>query len=416
MFSPAAVGLAGCSDTRAQPSETAPHDDHADEHDAPETGHSDENEGGAAHTSHEEHDDEDKPDRVHLTLEQRKRLSIEVAEAESGSATAIVTAPATVRFDSDRVARIGPRLSAKVVEVIADLGARVEAGDTVAILDSVELGQAKADYLTAAARYRTRLAAYQRNQKLAGDQIISEAALLESRAAYSQARAEREAARSELELYGMGESAIADISSGKGRPLSRYPLTTPIAGVIQHRDLMPGQSISANETPIQVVDNSHMWVMMEAYESDLERLQTGLPVTLSVRPLPERSFSGTIDWMSQALDEKARTVRIRASVANPDGALRAGMFGSARVTAERGPQYALVPLDALQTIDGQDVVFVPADEDNAFRVVAVTTGAEGDGRVEIRAGLQAGDAVVVAGAFALNSALTAGSRSAAHSH
>lgn len=413
------------SDSGSTESSEHGNDNHGSEH-KNEAGHSDggeqhEEENEAGHTGEDdghgdEHSDEGSADRVHLTPDQRDRLDLKVGKAESGSATAVVSAPATVAFDSDRVARIGPRLSAKVLEVTADLGTQLNAGDTVAILDSVALGQSKAAYLTAAARFQTRLAAYRRNKKLADDKIISEATLLESRAKYSQARAEREAARSELELYGLNEADIGDIGDSDGPPLSRYPLTTPVAGVVQQRDLVPGQSVSANETPIHVVDSSRMWVIIEADEQSLARLQTGLTVKLNVRPLPDQTFTGKVDWISAELDARSRTVRVRATVDNPDRVLKTGMFGTARIQTQSERQFALVPIDAVQSMGERDVVFVPGDEGGAFRAVPVTLGDEGGGQVEIRQGLNANDSVVIRGSFDLASAMTAGGRSAAHSH
>lgn len=420
VFITASLAVAGCSDTGAQPASNSSKQTSAQSSESGADQHNEHDKSGSEHKEDNESagglEGEASPDRIHLTPAQRDRLDIQVGKAESGSATAVVSAPATVAFDSDRVARIGPRLMAKVVEVTADLGTRVEVGDTVAILDSAALGRAKADYLTAAARYRTRLAAYRRNQKLADDKIISEAKLLESRARYSQARAERKAARAELKLYGMSEAAIGDIGDSGGPPLSRYPLTTPMAGVIQQRNLVPGQSVSANQTPIHVVDSSRMWVNIEASEQALPRLQTGLTVKLQVRPLPGQTFSGEIDWISAELDAQSRTVGVRATVANPDGVLKAGMFGTARIQTQTEREFALVPIDAVQTVGERDIVFVPGNEAGAFRAVPVKLGAEGGGQVEIRQGLTPGDAVVAKGSFDLASVLTAGGRSAAHGH
>jgi|GEM_PF-219907 len=421
-FIAATLTVAGCSDTSGQPApppnnqtseKAAQHG--ADKHNENDSEQAKVNESTAGQNEHEG-EGEKSPDSVHLTPAQRDRLDIRIREAESGSATAVVSAPATVAFDSDRVARIGPRLNAKVLKVTADLGARVKAGDTVAILDSVALGQSKAAYLTAAARYQTRLAAYRRNKKLADDKIISDATLLESRAEYSQARAEREAARAELKLYGINEAAIDDIGTNNGPPLSRYPLTTPMAGVVQRRDLVPGQSVSANETPIHVVDNSRMWVIIEADEQSLGRLQTGLTVKLNVRPLPDQTFTGEVNWISAELDAQSRTVRVRATVDNPDGVLKTGMFGTARIQTQSERQFALIPIDAVQSMGERSIVFVPGDEPGAFRAVPVVLGAEGGGQIEVRQGLSAGDAIVATGSFDLASVLTAGGRSAAHSH
>lgn len=365
----------------------------------------------------EGHDDHEQASRtLHLTPSQRDQLTLTIAPAEAGSATGSVQAPATVAFDADRIARVGPRLEAKVLTVTRDLGEAVAAGETVAILDSVALGRAKAAYLTARAKLSTERANHQRHQKLAEQQIISQEKLLSSRATHLQAQAERDAARAELRLYGLSTDAIEGVSAGGDAPLSRYPLTAPIAGTIQQRDLVPGQTLSARDTPIHIVNSERMWVMIEAGEQDLQRLAPGQAVTLSLRALPGQQFEGRTDWVSQALGEAARTVRVRAEVPNPEGALRAGMFGTARIAIDDSARHALVPVDAVQTIDGEQVVFVPGDEDGVFRAVSVVTGAEGDGRVELRSGLSPGDRVVTAGAFDLKSALTASGRSAAHSH
>ncbi|MDT0618398.1 MAG: efflux RND transporter periplasmic adaptor subunit [Salinisphaeraceae bacterium] len=384
--------------------------EHEGEHTGQTSGDSHEEEGGG----HDEHAGDKR--RIHLTSDQRQQLDLKISAAGAGSATAVVQAPATARFDADRVARVGPRLEAKVVEVTKDLGDTVAAGDTVAILDSVELGRAKASYLTAQARFGAALSEYQRDKKLAEDQITSEAELLESRADYQQAKAERDAARAELRLYGLDDGDIGAISVGGEQPLSRYQLTAPLAGTIQRRDLVPGQTVSAQQTPIHIVNNETMWVMIEAFEKDLPRLGLGQQVTLSVRALPNQTFEGKTDWVSRELDEQSRTVRVRAVVPNDDGNLRAGMFGTARIQTDAEQRFALVPVDAVQTVEDDSVVFVPGDEDGAFRAVTVTTGDEGGGQVEIRSGLAAGDRVVTTGAFDLKSALTASGRSAAHSH
>lgn len=369
--------------------------------------------GREEHTGHGEgaaHSDE-----IHLTEVQRASLEIRVAPAGEGTAAATVSAPATVTFDLDRVAKVGPRVRAKVVRVTKDLGDRVVAGGTVAVLDSPDLGRAKADFLTARASLQAAKAHYRRDQPLAEERIISRTALQESRAEFEKARAQRDAAREELRLLGLSDEAIQTVDRSDA-PLSRYELKSPGSGVVQKRDLTPGETLDANQTPIHVVDSGVMWVMVDAYEQALPRLAVGQPVTLRVTVLPGETFEGEVDWISGALDETTRTVRLRAVVDNRDRLLRAGMFGTADIRTGNGGGFALVPVDALQALGERQVVFVPADEEGTFRAVEVTPGAEGGGEVEIREGLEPGSLVVVDGAFDLMSALTATERSAAHSH
>lgn len=352
---------------------------------------------------------------VHLSPEQRALLNVQIGETAVGHAEAIVSAPATIQFDPDLTARVGPRLEAKVVRVPVDLGEAVERGDLLAVLESVELGRARARYLTANAMLETAQAEYAREERLAEQQISSQSELLESRARLREAEAERQAALEALRLYGLGADEITSTEHGKS--LSRLTLTAPIAGVVQQRDLAPGQTLGPNDTPIHIVDDARMWLMIDASESYLDLLDVGQPVEFTSRALNGRSFAGTLDWISRELDERSRTVTLRAVLDNAEGVLRAGLFGTARVqTGSDGEGPPRVPIDAVQRLDEQDIVFVPGEERHAFRAQPVMLGHEGDGWVEVVSGLEPGDRLVTEGAFDLMSTLTASSRSAEHSH
>lgn len=408
------AALVGCGDQQASDGDDHGHEEAAARPAEPESQKEHDQE---EHAEEAVGSGEEAPARaVELSSAQLARLAIEVSEAGSGSARGTISAPATVTYDKDRIARVGPRLDAKVVRVIADLGDRVAQGAPLVELDSVALGKAKASHLTTLARLETVRAQYGRERELNEKDISSDAELEQARAVLAEARAEHEAADEELRLYGLSPEEIDSVEPDAEEPLSRYVLTSPIEGVIQHRDLVPGQTIGANETPVLVVDNSAMWLMIEASETDAGALQPGQAVDLAVRSLPSVGFSGELDWVSGSLDRASRTLTARARFNNPDGVLRDGMFGTARIQVGDAADRTLVPIDAVQEIEGQDIVFVPGEESGHFRALPVTTGAENDQAVEILAGLAPGDPVVVSGAFDLKSALTAAGRSAAHSH
>lgn len=367
--------------------------------------------------NHEEHTSSGREVRteVHLSPEQRGLLNVQIGETAVGHAEAIVSSPATIEFDPDLTARVGPRLEAKVVRVPVDLGDAVARGDLLAVLESVELGRARARYLTANAMLETAQAEYAREERLAEQQISSQAELLEARARLREAEAGQQAALEALRLYGLTAEEIS--STERGESLSRLTLTSPITGVVQHRELAPGQTLGPNDTPIHIVDDARMWLMIDASESHLDRLKVGQVVEFTSRALDGRSFTGTLDWISRQLEERSRTVTLRAVLDNDEGVLKAGLFGTARVqTGSEGEGPPRVPIDAVQRIDEQDVVFVPGEERHAFRAQPVMLGHEGDGWVEVVSGLEPGDQLVTEGAFDLMSTLTASSRSAEHSH
>lgn len=377
---------------------------------------------GEEHQAHEAEsaprvDDHDEPavDReIRLTPVQRELLAIEVKPAPLGHADAMVSAPAVVQFDPDRVARIGPRLEAKVVRVPVDLGDTVEAGDVMAVLDSVALGRARARFLTANAILDTAHADYERERRLAEQKISSEAEVLDARARFREAEAEQQSAREALRLFGLSAAAIDGTEHGVG--LSRLTLTATMSGVVQRRDLSPGQTLGPADTPIDVVDDRKMWLMIDAFEGNLRRIAVGQPVEFESRALDGRRFSGRVDWISRELDQRSRTITLRAVLDNPDGVLRAGLFGTARIQTGAGEGPARVPIDAVQRLGEDDVVFVPAAEQDTFLAHPITLGHEGNGWVEVVSGLSAGDPVVFDGAFDLMAALTAAGRSAEHSH
>lgn len=376
-----------------------------------------EGEGAEGEHAEEGHAEGGHAEAVSFSAEQVERFGVQTSELEAGSATSMIARPATVLLNPDRTAAVGPRVEAKVVRVLADLGDEVRRGEALAIMSSVELGKAKSAYLTAQARLETAEASYEREQKLFEQEITSEAELLEARATYREAQADARAAAETLRLYGLNDGQLESLQDGdSGRPLSEFALVSPMGGTVQQRDLRPGQSVSPSETPIHVASTDELWVMIDAYERDVPYLEEGLPVALEVRSQPGKTFRGTTDWVSYELDPETRTVEVRARVDNVEGQLRAGMFGTARIQTEGEVTYPLVPEDAVQQIGERQVVFVPGDEEGTFRPVEVETGESAGGQVEIRAGLQQGDVIVTEGAFDLKSALTASTRSAAHAH
>lgn len=364
----------------------------------------------------DEHADETVSGTVHLTPEQIDALGIEVRALQAGSAEGILERPVTVQLDPDRVALVGPRIEAKVERVLRDLGDVVRPGDPLAVMSSVELGEAKAQHLALKSRLQTAEASYQRERRLVEDQISSEAEMLEAQAQFRAAEADVDVIHERLRLYGLSDAAIEAIEPEAAEPLSFFRLTSPVAGVVQQRDISPGQTVGPTDTPIHVARLDRLWLMIDAFEQDVPRLAEGQPVTFTVRSLPGRTFRATTDWISYVLDPETRTLRVRAVAENPDGALRAGMFGTAAIEVGGGDGHAMLPVDAVQTLGDERVVFVPGEEAGEFRSVPVRLGPEGGGMVEVVAGLSPGDAAVVHGAFELMSAATASGRSAEHGH
>ena len=191
----------------------------------------------------------------------------------------------------------------------------------------------------------------------------------------------------------------------------------------------------AGGEPLFVVANLDTCVVsLRVYERDVAAAVVGAPIRLTLQAYPGASWEAVVDYVSPRLDDKTRTVLVRATLQN-DGRLKPGLFGTANIlpllpaaTKEAGGDggdgavvdaaavdaavdaavvdagaHAIVPVDAVQRLPTGAAVFVPGVEPGSFRVVPVVVAGSRHGEVEIATGLEPGDDVVVEGAFVLKS-------------
>jgi cobalt-zinc-cadmium efflux system membrane fusion protein len=325
---------------------------------------------------------------------------IEVGVVESITTSALAVT-GSITFDAARVSHVGSRSDGRIVAVQSDLGARVERGQAMAILESVEVGKIRAEEREAEALLKIAQENYAREQRLAAQGISSRKELLEAEAQLRRAEAALHSAEDRLEVLG------ASHDHGAG---GRFTLVAPFAGVVVARAASLGEMATPTDTLFTVADLSEVWIELDIFERDLARVRPGQSVSVMVTAYPGRSFPGRIVYVGDVLDPAKRTVRARVEIPNPVGALKPGMFATANIqVGGGGPPLAVVPQKALQTLEGRRVVFVPGDAPGEFRVVTVEVGQTIDGdRVVILSGIAPGSRVVTAGAFALRSELSKG--------
>ena len=188
------------------------------------------------------------------------------------------------------------------------------------------------------------------------------------------------------------------LGSESGAALSRYELRSPAAGRIVKRRAVVGEVVEQRDALYTVTDLSTMWLMMDLRERDLVQVRVGLPVLFTVDGLPGHAFDGIVSWISNTVDDRTRTVKVRANVPNERGLLRANMFGLARIIVHDNDEVVSIPSEAVQTDGCCQLVFVKQDE-TLFEPRKVSLGASADGYVEILAGLALGESVVTVGSF-----------------
>jgi len=309
-----------------------------------------------------------------------------------------VDVPAEIQFNPDQVAHVSSLVSGQIQAVEVAVGDSVAPDQPMIELNSVELGQARAELSRARSMLDVAEQNRERQERLRAEGISSERSYLEAELAYEQAQAERDAASSRLRVFG--------VRGGSGPSLT---LQSPIGGVVVERHATRGENVSPDETLLVVADVSSVWVIGRVYEQQIAGVTPGMRATLTLSAYPGREWSGRVDFVGMALDEGTRTLPIRVELQNPDGALRPGLFGTLALSSDTTARSsALVPLDAVQDIDGVPVVFVEGDHAGEYVATRVALGPQDATRVEVEDGLTPGQRVVVEGAFALKSELLRG--------
>jgi cobalt-zinc-cadmium efflux system membrane fusion protein len=342
-----------------------------------------------------------KPATIKLNPAAEAEHQIEVTAVRKRRLGDLISATATIEPNPRDVARVTPRIRARVVRLIADPGARVRPGEPLAILSSIELGQAKTEYLKARSLSDIAHQHLAREESLFQRKIASMKDVLGARAAYDTAFAQYQAARETLSLL-IPPAEVSHVSwSAAGRTLSEFALTSPIGGTLVKRDLIVGQIVNGDAEVITVMNLDRVWVLANIFEHDLAGLQLGASAVVKVEAWPADSFEGVVSYLSDTVDPVTRTVQARIDVPNPDHRLKPGMFAHAEIeTAGGGREVLSAPASAIYEVNGSKAVFVQT-RPHEFSVRPVAVGAAGHQQVEILSGLSGGEQVVTRGGLLL---------------
>jgi len=240
----------------------------------------------------------------------------------------------------------------------------------------------------------------------------SEASVLQAKA--EAARADREYERA-LKLKEVGlmtaqgledsatvrEAVRAQLALAKAR-MDKTIIRAPMDGVVSMRAVSPGDK-AGDFTLFRVVDNRLFDLKVTVPSGKIGGVRVGQPLTFTTEAVPGRMFEGKVAFINPSADEASRSVGVVVEVANPDGALRSGLFVKGRIVTGARQGVLQVPKGALLTwdLESKKAECFVVQGDKALRR-AVTTGATEGELVEIISGLGAGDAVVTRGGFNLS--------------
>jgi membrane fusion protein, copper/silver efflux system len=301
-----------------------------------------------------------------------RELDIRVERVRRESLTQTVRAVATVVPDESRISHVHTRVPGWVEELYVNTtGEIVRSGQPLARIFSQELLSSQTEYL----------------------------AVRKTTAAAGIASAVVASGRTRLTVLGMTPAEI-DAIERSGEPMRLVTVFAPHSGVVVNRGVTVGTSVDPSTTLLTVADLSRVWILAEVPEASIPLVRAGMTAQLDFPASGRPPFAARVAFAYPTLTERTRTLRVRFSAANAQGALRPGLYGTAAFETT-GPPAIAVPRDAVVDTGLQQHVFVATN--GRFEPRPVAVGMQLTDRVEIRSGLAEGEQIVVAGVFLLDS-------------
>lgn len=349
------------------------------------------------------HGDEDPkhpalPNLVRLTPQVASAARIEVAP------TAVRTLPRTVSLngqiapDPDHVAMLAARVAGRVEKVKVREGDAVKAGQAVLVLSSPELARQRAAFASAAAKASASRTNATRLRALVEQRLGSAHEADAAAAEATGAEAQRDAIARTLAAMGATRETAGDPAA--------VVLASPIAGDVIQRDAVVGQVVEPSHTLLTVADLARAFFQAQLFEKDLATVEPGAPAEVRLNGYPDIVYTAKVERIAAQVDPQTHTLAARIVLDAPDARIRLGLFGTAKISraAPHALPHMVVPLSAVADLGPEKVVFV-RQPDGDFAVHPVTIGDSASGWVEVLAGLEPGEPVVIRGVHTLKSAV-----------
>jgi cobalt-zinc-cadmium efflux system membrane fusion protein len=348
------------------------------------------------------------------------KAGIEVLPVWRDGVTESLIVSGELQFDPARVVRLPGRVAGSAWRVFQRTGGLVRAGDVLALIESAEIGKAKAELQQALVQVRLKTRASKNIQDAPVAERRKREAIAELREAESRLLSAEQAlvnfgfAVRSSELLELKPDEVSSTLQVLGVPPnvasqpdglvpgSLLPIRAPFDGIVLEANVITGEVVQADQILFIIADPRELWLSLAVPASDIGLSRLGQTIQFRAAG-SSRSVSGSIAWIGSTADEHTRTIPVRATLSNADGALRAYSLGEGRIVLRDEPNAIVVPIDAVQTYGGAALVFV-RDKDflkphgrKAFYPRAVRLGAREVDVVEVLAGLYPGEVVATSG-------------------
>jgi cobalt-zinc-cadmium efflux system membrane fusion protein len=355
-------------------------------------------------------------DEIVLSSEEQSTARIITQAAAVSKEPEMLRVKGRIALADDRTWKLGVRTIGSVVVVYANLGDHVRKGQILARYHADEVRDSRAQYrgaLSELDRARAAVAQAQRSRDRAQRLLDLKAGsiqqveqtqqdLVSAQAVQKKAQIEVERGRDLLE---------DDLRVPADPPANRtdetedeVPIIAPGDGYVIEKNVTPGKTVDLSSVTFVIADLSKVWMLASVRQDDLAKLRPGQPAFVTLPGQDASRLAGKVTNLGQQFDPNTRVMEVRIELPNANNRLRPEMLANAEFPIGAGQPVVQVPSDAVQQVNGVDVVFVRTAPDR-FRVHPVRVGETADGKTPILEGIIAGDSIAVKGAFILKSQL-----------
>lgn len=216
-----------------------------------------------------------------------------------------------------------------------------------------------------------------------------------------------EASRERLMQWRLSEKQVNAIEAS-GSTLKNVDITSDITGIVISRRVNTGDYVSQGTVLYDIADLSNVWVLFDAYESDLPFLNKGNNISFTVQALPGKTFTGNITFIDPVIDPTTRVSKVRVEINNKGGQLKPEMFATGLVKANLSEYQnkMIIPRTAVLWTGKRSIVYVkqPATDDPIFKIREIGLGPMLGNSYVVIDGLNEGEEIVTQGTFNVDAA------------
>lgn len=349
---------------------------------------------------------------LQLASSELEKLGIEVALAGQGPIALQLERPAEVKFDSDHVVHVVPRVGGVVSQVDVSQGQNVLEDQVLAVLNSRELAELKAAYLADSERRKLASDNFERERRLWEKKISSEKDYLAAKTALAEADIALIASGQKLRALGFSQQYVESLTNSQDANLTSYEIRAPIAGTVIERHISLGEAVSVDKDVFVISETSSVWVDITIYPEDLASVSAGQNVQIDLGD--GNPVEGKIAFVTVNVREQTRTAVARVILHSGGGRLKPGLFVKARIEVGEEAVGVRLPKTAIQNFNNTTIVFV--QEGEKFEPRPVKLGRENSQYVQVLSGVSDGEPYVAEGAFTLKALIQKSQMGEGHAH